>query len=344
MLSGFWQESKIALLSTSTLETLATEIVAEDGITLQAEIDTQAIPRSLQIARLLAEQPPMLFVGLADGNVVTYSLSATPTASGPAVASPFTNRKSIILGTQQANFTLLPRLTSSSDGLENIFATSEHPSLIYGSEGRIVYSAITAENAVAICGFDSEAYPGAIAIATAEGEVKLALVDEERTTHVQTLGVGETVRRIAYSPALKVFGLGTIKRTLSAGEEVIESSFKIVDEVAFQELATLPLEADELVECVIRCPLADGFGGEVERFVVGTALLDDVENASVRGRILVLEVTPGREVKVVTELGLRGACRCLGFLRTAEGEGRVVAALVKTVCTAPYLPNMLMSA
>ena len=309
---GFWKDSKVSVLSLADLQPLATISVAED--------DNLAVPRSLIVANILRDQPATLFVGLADGNVVTYSLESSQT--------PFSNRKSIILGTQQANFAVLPR----ADGLQNVFATCEHPSLIYGSEGRMVYSAVTADSATSICAFDSFGdYANSIAIATGS-ELKLAAVDEERTTHVQDLAVNETVRRIAYSTELKAFGLGCIKRTLTAGVEEVRSSFRLVDEIAFQELDSWALNEDELVESVIRCPLDDGTGEEAERFIVGTAYLDD-EQANARGRIIVFEVTEDRKIKLVTELAVKGACRCLAMCK-----GRIVAALVKTA-SQPRSPN-----
>lgn len=309
---GFWQGSTLALLDKNTLETLHTETVEEDSI---------AVPRSLLVAQILEDALPTLFVGMADGNVVTYSLDpASKTMSA---------RKSTILGTQQASFKALPR---GDGGLHNVFAICEHPSLIYGSEGRIVYSAITAEDASCVCTLDAEAYPNAIAIATAN-ELKLAVVDEERTTHVQTLQIGETVRRIAYSPDLRAFGLGTIKRTLEDSHEKIESHFKLVDEVAFQELDTYALKEEELVECCIRAKLDDGSGELAERFIVGTAFMDDDESPeSLRGRILVFEVTEERRLKLITQIAVKGACRCLAMC-----QGRIVAALIKTVSSYHFL-------
>ncbi|KAF7194854.1 DNA damage-binding protein 1b [Pseudocercospora fuligena] len=309
--AGFWKDSKVSFLSLQDLQPIASETVAED--------DSLAVPRSLIVANVLKDQPATLFIGLADGNVVTYSITSAQ--------QPFSARKSIILGTQQANFAALPR----ADGLQNVFATCEHPSLIYGSDGRLVYSAVTAENATCIASFDSFGdYSGAIAIATTDedgqNDLKIAIVDEERTTHVQDLFIHETVRRIAYSAELKAFGLGCIKRTLSAGNEEVESHFKLVDEVAFKELDTWALNEDELIECVIRCHLDDGSGEEAERFVIGTAYLDDQDANNARGRILVLEITEDRRIKLVTELAVRGACRCL-----AVCQGRIVAALVKTI-------------
>ncbi|KAF2199118.1 DNA damage-binding protein 1 [Delitschia confertaspora ATCC 74209] len=299
---GFWQRSELSVCSLGTLESITT-----------VEISQDSVPRSLLLTQIFPDQPPTLFVAMADGNVVTFSVHPS--------TRKLSEKKSIILGTREANFRALPR----GKGLFNVFATCEHPSLIYSSEGRLTYSAITAENATTVCSFDSEAYPGAVAIATAD-DLRIALVDTERTTHVQTLMVNETVRRIAYSPALKAFGLGTVKRILKNGEEILMSHFKLVDEILFKELDTYTLNEDELIESVMHCELEEGSGGLAERFVIGTAYLDNQNATAQRGRLLILEVTEDRMLKVVTELSLKGGCRCLSMC-----QGNIVAALIKTV-------------
>lgn len=301
---GFWQTATVVIFKLDTLEAIETVTVGDEA---------GAVPRSVLLTQILPGRYPTLFIGMADGNVVTFSLDI----------SEYTlfAKKSIVLGTQHANFKALPR----GNGLFNVFATCEHPSLIYASEGRIVYSAVTAEKATCICQFDSEAYPGAIAIATPE-DLKIALVDTERTTHVQTLAVHETVRRVAYSTKLKAFGLGTIRRTVQDNVEIIYSHFKLADEVLFKELDSYELKEDELVESVIRADLDEGHGKIIERFVVGTAYLDDDRTDAVRGRIIVFEVTQERTLRVVTELAVKGACRALGVV-----AGNIVAALIKTV-------------
>lgn len=303
-IAGFWQSAAVAILKIDTLETLQKVVVSDESV---------SVPRSILLAQILPEQPPTLFVAMANGEVITFSTNMTDFA--------LSSKKVTVLGTQQANFKALPR----SDGLSNVFATCEHPSLIYGSEGRIVYSAVTAERASCVCSFDSEAYPGAIAIATPE-DVRIALVDTERTTHVQTLLVGDTVRRLAYSPKLKAFGIGTIQRSLRQSQEVVRSHFKLADEVLFKELDTYALNEEELVESVIRADIREDSGELVERFIVGTAYLDDEEPDSIRGRIIVFAVTSERTLKVITELPVRGACRALGAI-----SGNIVAALVKVV-------------
>lgn len=299
---GFWKNSQLSVCSLSSLEPETTVQISEDSV-----------PRSILLTQIFPDQSPTLFAAMADGTVVTYSFDIS--------TKKLSSRNSIILGTREATFRALPR----GNGLYNVFATCEHPSLIYSSEGRLVYSAVTAEKATTVCPFDSEAYPNAVAIATSE-DLRIALVDTERTTHVQTLKVDETVRRIAYSPSLKAFGLGTIKRILKGGEEILLSHFKLVDEIQFKELDTWPLKEEELVESVIRCELPDGSGNVAERFVIGTAYLDDQAAVAERGRILILEVTPDRQLKLVTELAVKGGCRCL-----AVCHGKLVAALIKTI-------------
>lgn len=303
-IAGFWQSTSIAILKLDTLETISKVAISDDSV---------SVPRSILLAQILPSEQPTLFIAMANGEVVTFSMSLDTFS--------LSARKAIVLGTQQANFKALP----TSDGLCSVFATCEHPSLIYGSEGRIVYSAVTAEKATCVCPFDSEAYPGAIAVATPQ-DLKIALVDTERTTHVNTLPIGETVRRVAYSTTLKTFGIGTIRRTLQEGYELVKSYFKLVDEVVFKLLDSFDLNDNELVESVARADLRDGSGDTVERFIVGTAYLEDQVSDTARGRILILAVTQDRTLKLVTELPVKGACRALGCV-----DGNIVAALVKTV-------------
>lgn len=302
---GFWQNCTVAVLTLDELESVETINLSDNG---------SSVPRSLLLTQIFVDQSPTLFIATADGNVVTFSMDPSTFA--------LSGRKSTVLGTQQANFKALPR----GNGLYNVFATCEHPSLIYGSEGRLVYSAVTAEKATCVCPFNAAAYPHSIAIA-ASGELHLAVVDEERRTHVQTLHVNETVRRIAYSPHLKAFGLGTIKRVLRDREEVVQGHFRLADEVVFKELHSFEMNEYEIVECAIRAELDDGNGELAERFIVGTShLIEEEEQGSTRGRILVFEVTEDRQLKVVAELSTKGACRCLSMI-----DGKIVAGLIKTV-------------
>ncbi|EER38574.1 DNA damage-binding protein 1a [Histoplasma capsulatum H143] len=277
-----------------------------------------AVPRSVLVAEVLPNNPATLFVSMADGSVFSFSFNSEDFS--------LTSMSKLTLGSEQPSFKKLPR----GDGLYNVFATCEQPSLIYAVEGRIVYSAVNSDQASRICHFNSEAYPGSIALAT-PSELKITLVDAERTTQIQTLEVGETVRRVAYSAPERAFGIGTIKRTLEDGAEVIASRFMLADEIMFRELDIYDLNKDELVESVIRAQFPDGIGSEgndlfKDLFVVGTSYLDDFGEGSIRGRILAFEVTANRQLAKVAEMPVKGACRALAIV-----QDKIVAALMKTV-------------
>ena len=309
---SFWQTASVAVFGLNDLEQLSVQSLGETGT---------AVPRSVLVATVLSPSTSTLFVAMADGSIVTFTFDAQKnTLSGM-------NR--ILLGSEPVFFKLLPRDPQS--GLYNVFASCEQPSLIYASEGRIIYSAVNSDKASRVCHFDSEAYPGSIAIATPE-ELKLAMIDTERTTQMQTLPMQETMRCVTYSPSQQIFGLGAIRRILESGAEGLLSSVKIADEITFKELDSYELNDRELVECVISTGSFDDDEGEAstfsDMFVVGTSLLEDDSNGDevVKGRIIVFEVNKEKKLRKVTELGVKGACRSLAMC-----DGRLVAGLVKTV-------------
>ncbi|CAI7570210.1 unnamed protein product [Penicillium viridicatum] len=308
-IAGFPQSAKVSILDIKDCTVLQTKSLGPTG---------ESFPRSVLVAEVLADSQPTLFISMADGCVITFSLNPEDYS--------LSEMNKLILGSEQPTFKKLPK----GDGLYNVFATCENPSLIYGSEGRIIYSAVNSEGASRVCHLNAEAFPDSIAVAT-EKELKIALVDRERTTQIQTLPMGSTVRRVAYSPSEKAFGIGTIDRKLENGAEIVKSHFVLADEIMFRRLDALELGPDELVESVVRAELPAGKdenGKEItkDRFVVGTAFADEDQEESIRGRILILEVDHGRKLSQVAELPVMGACRALAMMGDC-----VVAALVKTV-------------
>ncbi|KDB24574.1 hypothetical protein H109_03543 [Trichophyton interdigitale MR816] len=304
------QSAEIVILGLPGLEVKNKQTLGEPG---------EAIPRSVIVAEILPNNPPTLFVSMADGTVFSFSFDVH--------AFAIFNSSKITLGSEQPSFKKLPR----GNGQYNVFATCDHPSLIHASEGRIVYSAVDSASASRICSLNTQAYPGSIALSS-QHELKIAIVDEERTTQIHTLPMHASVRRLAYSPVEKAFGLGTVKRKISNGVEEVSSSFVLADEILFRPLSTYDLRPDELVECVIRSQLnygKDEVGNLISKdlFFVGTAFLDDVGDDHIRGRILVFEVNRSRELSLIVEKSLMGACRTLAVM----DQTLLVAGLVKSV-------------
>jgi DNA damage-binding protein 1 len=152
-IAGFWRSGSVSILDLTNLKVIHSE-------ELRRKNDA-SIPRAIALTQILPEaiSGPSLFVAMEDGIVLTFNVNKFDYS--------LSGRKSVVLGTQQAGFHVLPR----DDGLYNVFATCEHPSLIYGSEGRIVYSAVTAQDAVCVCSFDSQAFPNSIVVATSNQDL-----------------------------------------------------------------------------------------------------------------------------------------------------------------------------
>ena len=317
---SFWQTASVAVLDLHSLESLHTQTLGVAG---------GAIPRSVLVANVLPDAPPTLFIAMADGTVVTFSFDVS--------RNVLFGMTKILLGTEPVFFKMLPRDADSHSGLSNVFASCEQPSLIYSAEGRIVYSAVSSDKTSRVCHFNSNAYPGAIAIATPT-ELKLAIIGRERDTQLQTLPVGQTVRCLAYEPKAQLFGMGCIRRIIEGSTEALLSSFKVADEVTFKELDSRELKDQELVECIIS---TGAFETEDdiydEMFVVGTSIsaADGLEEEQMRGRILVYEVNREKKIKQVTEISVKGACRSLAMC-----DGKIVAGLVKTVSTPNFSQSL----
>ncbi|KAK0744925.1 mono-functional DNA-alkylating methyl methanesulfonate N-term-domain-containing protein [Apiosordaria backusii] len=319
---GFWTSGTVSIIDLKTLEPI-------HGESLRQSQDDASIPREVVLVQVLSPKVsgPTLFIAMEDGHVVTFNISA---------AHEFSGKKQVILGTRQARLHLLPQ---DNDTIYSILATTEHPSLIYGEESRIVYSAVTAEEATFICPFNTEAFPDSIIVAT-DTQIKISKIDRTRRTHLRELPLGEMVRRIAYSSKEKVFGLGCIKRSLVDGDEIVQSSFRLVDEVIFQPVGkTFQFERIgylEMVEAVIRAELPDSYGNPAERFIVGTSFLPDpdyaIRSGDRRGRILVFGIDDNRDPYLIHSHPTKGACRCLDVL---DGD-KIVAGLAKTVAIAQY--------
>ncbi|KAG6039379.1 hypothetical protein E4U41_002742 [Claviceps citrina] len=318
---GWWASGTISLVELATLRPL-------HGESLRDTEDSSSVPRDIALVQLHPSEVsgPNLVVALEDGNLVTFNVSP--------VGYHLSARKNVTLGRSPARLHILPQ----TDGTNNVFVSSEHASLIYSAEGRIVYSATTADDATYVASFDSQAFPDSIVLST-DKHVRLCHIDRERLTHVKSLTLGETVRRVAYSPTLKAFGIGCIKKELIHNTEVITSSFRLVDEIILQELGK-PFILNgstslEVVEAVIRAELPDSTGNLAERFIVGTSFVvdnDDEEDSNARGRILVLGVDEDRHVYQIVSHSVKGSCRCLGIL----GE-HIVAGLSKTLVVYNYL-------
>lgn len=320
---GFWQSGFISILNLKTLEPIHSEPLARQN--------NDTVPRNIALAQLLPKPAgPTLCIAMDDGVILTFNIHKSKYT--------LTNRKSIVLGTQHATFHILPRVGQDTS---NIFAVCEHPSLIHYSEGRIKYSAVTIDSATCVCPFNSALYPSSIIVASSTA-LKISTIDSQQQTHVRTLHIGKTVRRLCYSTAERAFAVCLLDRQLVDAVEIVTSTFQLVEEINFTPMGkpypiSVPdsaVDDEELIECVASAllPTAHGEHAPLERFMVGTSFVyKDAEGTSDRGRILIFGIDAERSPYLITSLTVRGNCRKLTIL-----DGKILAALNKTVVLYSY--------
>ncbi|SPO00076.1 related to UV-damaged DNA-binding protein [Cephalotrichum gorgonifer] len=325
---GFWRSVSVTLCDLETLEPLHGEDIPQTE-------DSASVPRDVVLVQLHppARSGPTLLVAMDDGNVVTFNVSKEDRS--------LSGRKSVTLGTRQARLHILPE----AGGLSKVFATTEQSSLIHSVDGRIAYSATTAQDAVYVAPFDSEAFPESIVIADSTS-LKISQLDSETRTQVNAFPFGKTVRRLAYSPTLKAFVLLCINRTLSAGEEILSTEICLVDESTFEVIGE-PHQLDdptglEIPECILRATWTDPEDADnfMERFIVGTSITPDPAKgaADSQGRILVFGVDRDRKFQLAESRPLRSVCHCLALIDTSPARPRfqIVAGHSESVVVYDY--------
>ncbi|KAF3312430.1 DNA damage-binding protein 1 [Orbilia oligospora] len=304
---GFWMPASLALLRIADLETMKEEHLA---------VFEGSVPRSVMVANMEGDGPSSLFVGMADGEVISYTIT-----EGPGILD---DQKRIRLGTQTVTFEALPRKTG--DDSSCVIATGERPTMVYGEEGRTVYSAITLNQASSVVAFNAEAFPDTVVVATDES-VFIAKIDEARTTHTRMSPLCQFARRVAFSKEKKAYGVATIRNSIdtTTGMESSSCYIHVIDENFYDKIDAYELYPNELVESLLCASLANPDGTISEKFVVGTAIGNDSDESE-HGRLLFLELGADKMLRLITELELPGACHSLAIVK-----GYILAGLSKSI-------------
>ncbi|KAF3907649.1 hypothetical protein AA313_de0205971 [Arthrobotrys entomopaga] len=257
-----------------------------------------------------------LFVGMADGEVLTYTVTENPVA--------LSDQKRIRLGTQTVTFEILPR--KFQEEFNCVVATGERPTMIYEEEGRIVYSAITLNQAACVAHLDTVAFPDTVVVA-ADENVFIAKLDGFRTTHTRTSPLRQFVRRVAFSKEKKAYAAITIRNSIDSatGLETSGCYLHIIDENFYDRIDAFEMNPGELVDSLLCAKLAQPDGSTSEKFIVGTATGTDNDESEM-GRLLLFELGDDKVLRLVAETELPGACHSLAIV-----NGYIVAGLNKSI-------------
>ncbi|KAK2722376.1 DNA damage-binding protein 1-like [Artemia franciscana] len=313
---GLWTDISVRLLSLPNLVEACREPLGLD-----------IIPRSVLMTTL--EETPHLFVAMGDGTLLYYVFDPLLPGLG--------ERKKVNIGTKPL---ILKCFQSKSS--RNVFGCSNHPSIIYSSNRKLVFANVNFKDVLHICSLHAELYPHSLALCTEAG-ITIGTIDEIQKLHVRTVPMGESVRRIAYQDVTQSFAVlsyrvdtvdssgavisrpsastraqnfstshatkgtsipSTATVTQEPGSEIETHSLLILDQHTFEVI-----HSHQLLNSEYGTSLTSAYLGEDPHpyYIVGTAFVLPEDTEPKSGRLLLFQYNDGKLTEVA-EKELKGAC------------------------------------
>lgn len=291
------------------------------------ELGGDVIARCVLLAEL--EGFRYLLVALGDGYLLTYSVSMEAAITGVAcverstgedvnVPSIVSERRKLSVGTQPADLSIF-----KSRGADHVFAACDRPAVVYSATGggKLLISNVNLQEVTRVCGFDTEAFPDCLAIATESG-LHLGAVDEIQKLHITSVPLGEQPRRIAHMDSARVFAVLTETAVLDeCGDETLEQFVRVLDDSRFDTLHKYKLAAQESGSCVLVAKfVGESIDKDEEFLVVGTVEEKPGEEDPKKGRLLIFRVVDGRPVLVAER-------DCQGPVYSACSNGMLIVSV-----------------
>lgn len=151
---------------------------------------------------------------------------------------------------------------------------------------------------------NSTIFPDALALGTA-GAVIIGNIDDVQRLHVQTIPLKETPRRISFQESSRVFLLATAKYQADIkGLEDDAYSVRLLDCLTYETLDVFHMSTNEAVLSIESVTFAED---DNAYYVVGTTFVWPTEDEPTRGRLLVMQVTETRQLRLISEYEVKGA-------------------------------------
>lgn len=198
-------------------------------------------------------------------------------------------RRKLSVGTKPADLSIF-----KSKGSDHIFAACDRPTVVYSATGggKLLVSNVNLQEVTRVCGFDTQAFPDCLAIATDTG-LHLGAVDEIQKLHITSVPLDEQPRRIAHLDSHRVFAVTTERPVLDErGDEMLEHYIRIVDDTRYDTLNRYRLNCMEIGSSVLTTTFSGENMDRDEQFlVVGTAVELPNEEDPKDGRVLVFRIS-----------------------------------------------------
>ncbi|CEP12236.1 hypothetical protein [Parasitella parasitica] len=290
---GLWENVGVCLLSLPDLQVIQEEKLAGT-----------IMPRSILMAKF--ENICYLLVALGDGQFYNFKLDTK--------AGTLSDKKRSFLGKLPIHLS-----TFTSNGTIHVFAASDKPSVIHSRNKKLIYSNVNLKEVRCATSFNSLSFPDAVALTTRDGLV-IGQMEEIQKLHITKIPTVDTPRRITYQETTRTFGIVTERissepysaSTTTGGFEILDDqTFKRLDRVYFNHFER-PLAATSIT-----------FEHDpTEYYVVATGRdTDEYENKSM-GRIIILQVTSQRTLRLAAQIKTDGMVDCIRSF-----QGRLLASV-----------------
>ncbi|KAJ7714198.1 mono-functional DNA-alkylating methyl methanesulfonate N-term-domain-containing protein [Mycena metata] len=241
-----------------------------------------AVVRSLLLYDFGAgrDSHPHLLAGLGDGSFVSFTWDEQKGVLGkPNLAS---------LGNLPV--TLTPCVV---DGKRALFAAGSRAMVLLWERDSIHHSPVILKALAAAAQIHHEKYESSLILAN-DSALFIGRVRKVDEMHIRSIPLGlDAPQRIVYEPSLKVFGVACSRQEptrVGTTEPTPKSSFRLLDDTAFNNLSQYNCNPDEQITCVASLTL-----NEEPFFFVGTYILKPDEDIPTSGRLLAFST--GRQSK-----------------------------------------------
>ena len=214
----------------------------------------EVMPRSVLMATF--DDVPYILCGLGDGMLLTYRLDG----------QKLVDRKRLAIGTKPINLR-----SFKMHGSKHVFAACDRPTVIYMSNGKMMFSNLNEDEVHFIAGFSTSNFPDSLAIVKA-GSMVIGTMENIQRLHVRTVPLNEQPRRIAHQASTKTLMVAITSALANLPNQV--DSARLIDDQTFETLDVFKLAANEMVCSAHSGKLVDEIG---EFYILGTAFTPPAE-------------------------------------------------------------------
>ncbi|KAG8949792.1 hypothetical protein FRC04_008332 [Tulasnella sp. 424] len=258
------------------------------------------------------DSSPQLLIGLADGSLVTYSITD---------AGLLANRRASSLGNDRpVSFAPCAYFEAQRDDRVVLASASRGAIMWFDRKAkRLRTSTVAIKDAVSLCALDHSLYPDSVLVLS-RAAMTIGSIGELNKLNVQTVQFGsDNPRQIAHHPALHALAVGFYRTQVNraTGNQTFSSSLKILDATSFEQLTQISCHVNEEITTVGVLDL--GPPESITSYIVaGTTTAPPLGHIeSTQGRILVLDGSDAHKLRVVAALNVPG---CVYGLAAYQGN------------------------